>query len=310
MSEKIIWLTGSRGFIGKPLVSKLKNTYAKVICITNQKLDEKPSPEKNDLVYLDYSKSMDIKAQIEKLGAPENFIHLGWGEMTDPGSKVHLEENVNEGKALIKSAFEYGVGKFIFIGSMNEYGGRVGALSENMEPQGRVTNYARGKTIVAKYGFEIAEKYNKTFIHLRPFYVYGPGQRSGSLINEVYGSFKKEKTPSMGPCDQFRDYVHVQDVVKGILLSSKLTGSTTLNLGSGRYVQVNEFVSMFWDYLGGDRNKLKFGSRSIRLGEPDQPKSFADLTHLKQITGWVPELSLQDGVRLTIEKLDEMHLPD
>ena len=114
----------------------------------------------------------------------------------------------------------------------------------------------------------------------------------------------------MGPCDQFRDYVHVQDVVKGILLSSKLTGSTTLNLGSGRYVQVNEFVSMFWDYLGGDRNKLKFGSRSIRLGEPDQPKSFADLTHLKQITGWVPELSLQDGVRLTIEKLDEMHLPD
>ena len=129
----------------------------------------------------------------------------------------------------------------------------------------------------------------------------------GAMLSSV---LKKEKTPSMGPCDQFRDYVHVQDVVKGILLSSKLTGSTTLNLGSGRYVQVNEFVSMFWDYLGGDRNKLKFGSRSIRLGEPDQPKSFADLTHLKQITGWVPELSLQDGVRLTIEKLDEMRLPD
>jgi nucleoside-diphosphate-sugar epimerase len=310
MIEEIVWLTGSRGFIGKPLVSELKNTFAKVICFTNQSLGENLSAEKNGCVYLDYSKPEYIKAQIEKTGTPDIFIHLGWGGMTDPTSKVHLEENVNEGKALVNKAFECGVGKFIFIGSMNEYGGRVGALSENMEPQGRVTNYAQGKTIVARYGFDLARKLNKTFIHLRPFYVYGSGQRRGSLINEVYNSFKNERVPSIGPCNQFRDYVHVLDVVKGILLSTNLNDSTTLNLGSGMYVEVKEFVSIFWDCLGGDRNKLKFGSLPVRSGEPDQPRSYADLKHLKESTGWTPERSLQDGIRLTVEKLDEIPLLD
>ena len=63
---------------------------------------------------------------------------------------------------------------------------------------------------------------------------------------------------------------------------------------------------MFWDCLGGDKKKLKFGSRSIRSGEPEQPKSFADLTRLKEVTGWIPDLSLEDGIKLMIEKLNEM----
>ena len=205
----------------------------------------------------------------------------------------------------INTVFECGVEKFLFIGSMNEYGGRTGALSETMKPEGRLTNYAKGKIKVAEYGLQRAKELNKIFIHVRPFYVFGPGQRSGSLINDVYHSFRNGYSPAIGPCEQYRDYIHVFDVVKGILLASKLADSITVNLGSGKYIQVREFVSMFWNCLGGDKNKLKFGSRSMRPGEPEQPKSFADLTRLKEVTGWSPDLSLEDGIKITIEKLDE-----
>ena len=105
------------------------------------------------------------------------------------------------------------------------------------------------------------------------------------------------------------EYSLFNDVAEGVLRITAINESATLNLGSGRYIKVKEFVAKFWDCLGGDMNKLKFGSRPMRAGEPEQPRSFADLTRLKELTGWVPENSLEDGVRLTIKKLDEMPLP-
>ena len=306
MDKKIVWLTGSRGFIGRPLVVALKKAFSRVICFTNRQLDESLPEQENECLYMDYSNPSEIRARVNELGAPEIFIHLGWGRMADPGSNVHLEGNVEDGKNLLDTVFELGVEKFVFIGSMNEYGGRTGALSEDMEAEGRLTNYAKGKIKVTEYGFQRAKELNKVFIHVRPFYVFGPGQKKGSLINEIYSSFKNGDSPVIGPCDQYRDYIHVFDVAEGILLATKLKDSTTINLGSGKYIQVKEFVAKLWNCLGGDMNRLKFGVLPMRAGEPEQPKSYADLTHLKNLTGWTPDRSLDDGVKLTIAKLDEV----
>ena len=66
MYEKVVWLTGSRGFIGRPLVSALKKSFSRVICFTNRRLDESLPRQENDCLYMDYSNSADIKAQVEK----------------------------------------------------------------------------------------------------------------------------------------------------------------------------------------------------------------------------------------------------
>ena len=41
----------------------------------------------------------------------------------------------------------------------------------------------------------------------------------------------------------------------------------------------------------------------MRKGEPEQPYAFANLDRLKKLTGWAPSLSVEEGVRLTIEGL-------
>ena len=81
---------------------------------------------------MDFSSELDIKKQIDKFGCPDIFIHLGWGAMERPMSELHLTNNVNEGKLLIETFYSSGLEKFVFIGSMNEYGSRIGSLSENM----------------------------------------------------------------------------------------------------------------------------------------------------------------------------------
>ena len=138
MISKSIWLTGSRGFIGKHLVDGLKKNNLDYKCYSNNPdLKNKVTETKGNILYMNFSSKADINKYIEKFGCPDTFIHLGWGDMTSSMSSLHLSGNVLEGKNLIETFFRSGLDKFIFIGSMNEYGSLVGPLSEDMKPKGR-----------------------------------------------------------------------------------------------------------------------------------------------------------------------------
>lgn len=306
--HQTIWLTGSGGFIGSPLVRALKETGADVRCFTNRPIAAAEGRESaHDCIRLDYLNEADIKGQIDRRGLPDVFIHMGWGAMADPESPFHLEKNVQAGKILIRTLFESGLSKFVFMGSMNEYGGRIGSLVETMKPEGRLTSYAKGKIQVAEFGFEAARRLKRTFIHIRSFYVFGAGQRRGSLINDLYQSHGQGQTPALGPCDYYRDYIYVADVVEGILKISGIDESTTVNLGSGNVIKLKDFVTLFWGALGGSKDTLRFGFRPRCPGEPEQPRSYADLTRLKELTNWVPSRSIEDGIDLTIRALKQLH---
>lgn len=307
MRGKKIWVTGSHGFIGSHLICALKEDCEEVQCFTHCSGGESRPSREDACMPMDYSNKSDIKRKVDLWGLPDLFIHIGWGAMTDPEAALHLEENVVTGKALVGTLFESGLKKFVFLGTMNEYGARVGLLSENMKPEGRLTNYARGKAQVAEFGFQMAKHHRSTFIHIRSFYVFGPGQRSGSLINSLYCSYKQGQALALGPCDYYRDYIYVADVVEGIRRISNIDRSTTVNLGSGNVIKLKDFVTLFWETLGGNKDTLKFGSYPMRPGEPDQPRSYADLTRLKELTDWAPSRPIEEGIALTIKELNEPH---
>jgi nucleoside-diphosphate-sugar epimerase len=224
--------------------------------------------------------------------------------MTDPGSSEHLERNVSVSQTLIDTLFESGLSTFIFIGSINEYGSRSGCLTEDLPPEGRLTNYARGKAIVTSYGLEQSSRYGKTFISARLSYTYGPGQRSGSLLNKLYRCYHERVAPNLGPCEHFRDYIYVGEVAEGIKRLCGIQTSAIVNLGSGRCIQVKDLVQRFWVELGGLPDQLHFGASPMREGEPDQPYSYVSLEKLQELACWSPVLTIDEGVRLTIQSLD------
>lgn len=302
MSRRV-WLTGSRGFVGRAVAAAFRQSGNQLWSCTNQVVPDLSDASENSFVQINYLDPDDIKAKVRQFGLPDLFIHSGWAAMDKPESPLHFEENVQAGQILINTLFSLGLKFFLFVGSMNEYGARTGALSESMEPEGRLTNYAKAKREVAAIGFEAAKAFGKTFLHARTFYVYGAGQRPGSLINDLYQASLTGKDINLSPCVHFRDYIHVSEVAEGLRRISALEESATVNLGSGTVVQVKDFVLMLWKMLGGDSDKLKFGARQIGWDEPEQPKSYADLTRLKQLTGWMPSLALSQGIARTVEDL-------
>lgn len=306
-SRKNIWISGSRGFIGTHLVSELQKYYHLQRISNTKQQDNIFHSCNNRPTYIDFQNGKSINRAIEDLGLPDIFIHLGWGDMTNPHSGMHLDTNVKQSKNLIKVLYEAGLEKFVFLGSMNEYGEQIGSLDEKMKSNGEITNYAKGKIEVASFGFEKAKETNRKFIHIRLFYTYGPMQKKKSLIQDLYQSYKNNTTVSLGPCEHYRDYIYISDVIKGIRLLCDIDESTTINLGSGSAIKLKKFINIFWQTLGGKSEMLHFGEKTI-VKEQAQLNCFASLDRLQRLTGgWKPTISIKEGIIQTIKEMDKMY---
>jgi len=298
MNKKKLWMSGSSGFIGKQLKYHLQSTYD-ITCISHATKFSQSQNSKN-LYKLNFLKCVDIEKLILKIGKPDIFIHLGWGDMQNNSSLIHLHENIESSKNLINCFFKNNIKKFIFIGSYEEYGDKNRILYENTLQQGKLSNYGKGKEIVANYGLNKSKKSISNFLHIRLSHTYGPGQRKSSLINYLYNSAMNHEPIFLNPRNDFRDLIHITEVVTGIELLIKQNKSITVNLGSGEMYLLKDYILEFWSQMDQKINDIHFekchDTSTKIVGK-------LDLTFLYELTKWNPSLSLEDGIKLTINEL-------
>lgn len=293
-------MTGAGGFIGGHTAAALKRVCAKLLCFTNNAA----SADGHSRLYLDFADEQAVLQAIKTHGLPDAFAHLGWAAMTDPGSDEHMGANVAMSSNLISTLFREGLSKFVFLGSANEYGARAGALTEDMSPEGRMTKYAEAKVAVTSIGLAKAKEFNRVFVNVRPFYVYGPGQRGGSLPCKLYRCYLTKTRAELGPCEHYRDYVYVGEVAEGVRrAATQISESGVVNVGTGHVVTVRQFVETMWKRLGCPPENLVFGANPMRAGEPEQPYAYADTSRIRRLTGWAPSISLEEGIRLLVNGL-------
>jgi len=297
MKTQTIWLSGSRGFIGKYLKKKLLNSNHNLVCISNQK-----NNFEDDVQFINFSSRKSIREFVDKNGCPDIFFHLGWGNVYDPHS-VLQQENYIEGVNLIDVLFESGTKKIIHTGSSSEYSGFEGKLSEDLKIINYENNYIKEKLNLCNYGIGKSKEVDKIFINVRVFYAYGSGQRSSSLINLLYDSFLKQLNVNLTAGEHFRDYIYVSDVADGLISIMKINSSEIINLGSGEVIKVKDYILKFWEILGGDRKLLSFGAIKSIPSQPTQPWSFADMDKLTKLTNWHPSIDLTSGINKTIFNL-------
>jgi nucleoside-diphosphate-sugar epimerase len=295
MSE-IVWLSGARGFVGENVRRSFLDAGSTVKCLSNSVSDDE------NIIQVDYSIRDQIRKVFEKHDVPETFIHLGWGNVYQPHHESHITSNLEESINLIDELYSCGLKRFLSIGSSSEYGDKTGLLQETYSATEGVNNYVLGKQMLAKHGLKAAEKLNRIFVHVRLFYTYGVGQKHNSLLNQLFKTSVQGGTMNLSPCVHYRDYLHIAEAAEGIRKIAGVNQSGTINLGSGSVIQLKEFVQLLWKELGADPDLLIFGSHDVPISEQSQPRSFADLSTLKNRTLWSPSLSIEEGIKMTVEQ--------
>jgi nucleoside-diphosphate-sugar epimerase len=166
------------------------------------------------------------------------------------------------------------------------------------------TPFVDAKHRIRLAGERLAETGRAHFTWVRPFFVYGPGQRPDALVPMVIASVNAGEPLMLRTPDAAHDFVFVDDVATALVSLAEQSPAIcgVFNVGSGRATRVRDMARMVAEVAGADAGLDGQGVQ----GEPASGQgSWADLTRIRAATDWMPEFDLQRGVRRTMATMND-----
>ncbi len=294
--EKKVFLTGATGGIGSHVSRSLLAAGFKVAALARPESTEKLTPGltpiEGSLTDVEgFSKSfLDFQ--------PDILLHLGWigvdkTSKSDPSQIQNLKATVD----LLTLCSQAKTQTFLGMGSEAEYGPHHKKIDESAAtlPQ---TNYAIAKLAAGLTAHKICKDHNMDFVWLRLFSSYGPGDRSGSLMSLLIKTLMDKKPMPLSGCEQVWDYVHVKDIARLITQIAKdPKEGGFFNLGGGHAQPIKNVILQIAELMD-PKADLRFGE--IPYGKNQNMHLEADISKLKAVYGWEPQVSLEDGLKETI----------
>lgn len=286
-----IFITGGTGFIGRYVVGKLvKEKHELLILTRNPKSYRK---NRINLLIGDISKTGLIRKKI-KAFKPDYAVHLAWESLPKYDYLTSIK-NLKNSIDMVSLLAEYGCKKIFCAGSCFEYGGQAGSVEEE-SPLRPFNSFSAAKKALHLIGDEIARERGVALIWGRIFFAYGLGQREQSLVPYLIKCAKHGKNPQLKTPYSRNDFIYVEDVADAIAMALKKCSKTnTYNIGSGYPTSVSDIAKVIFENFG---IKLDMGNGSDYKPESD---FWANISKIKQETGWEPKFNIEKGLRKTIE---------
>ena len=295
-------ITGASGFLGRPLAEKLSMLGVEVLAIARS---IPKNISKNKIHWLKADLFMPESYQSEvKLFSPEVVIHLAWQDIPNfslEKSKVNLHQSLDfiNFIASIKSCK-----KILFSGSCWEYDNASGVCIETKKVEGSKNHFTWAKNSLRKKAELLCKQKSLSFVWFRIFYIYGPGQRLGSLLPTIFINLKEGKLPQIHSPFNSNDYIFIDDVVDAFTIAS--TGSLpsgVYNLGSGvstTAIQICRYAEKIALNSSNLSNKLQSNSSPSSSDED----FWAEMTLTTKNLKWKPKTDLIRGIELTWRSLN------
>lgn len=151
----------------------------------------------------------------------------------------------------------------------------------------------------------LAESYYKSFelpvTIARPFNTYGPRQSARAVIPTILNQlFHGTNQLRLGALHPTRDFNFVEDTVSGFLALAKAeaTIGRVINIGSGREISVADLVDTLCK-VTGKVVEIMCEEERLRPVKSEVDRLLCDASLAKELTGWEPKYSLEDGLNRT-----------
>jgi UDP-glucose 4-epimerase len=212
--------------------------------------------------------------------------------------------NVGGTVALMEAMRDVGVRRVVLASSGAVYGD-LGEqpLSEAVTPNPR-SPYAVSKLAAEFYVRTIGGLWGIETVSLRIFNAYGPGQHLPASHPPVVPNFLRQALRSgtlvvHGDGTQTRDYVYVDDVVSAMVAAATApeTDGLVINVGSGVETSVRDLVKLVLEVTAGTPEVL-YNSQ----GSGGVSRMAADAALSRRKLNFNPSISLEDGLRLTLQR--------
>ena len=311
-----ILITGATSFIGKVLAQELINRGYEVYGTFRP-----DSPRKEGLPagLHPVECSLNEPEKLLDAGIPKITvcIALAWGETTREGrmDRDAQEHNVACTLKVMETVKQLGCERFIFAGSQAEYGVTMERVSAGECPKEKITEmtparpiseYGKCKLQVLKEGRKLAASLGMTYIHMRIFSTYGPGDTPTSLVSVCMKAFTAGEPVTLSPCRQMWNYLYVRDCAAAIaglaecpfiLSPEDEECEHVVNVASEVSMQLSAYVRLIHETIGTGTYTHEEKSAPAE----GTPWLDADITKLKAYTGFTERIEFTEGIKLLAE---------
>ena len=224
----MILIFGGEGFIGKNTIKFIEELELDYESVSREKCDL--SKENEVKKYLLNFKSLDL-----------DIIFAASVVRKKDNSEASQRENISIVKSFIKSIDGLRINSLIFLSSIDVYLLEGKKISET-SPLCKTSPYGISKIYSENL---LKDKFKKNLTILRLPGIYGAGDANGSTIQSFVSDIQNNipiKLNNNG--DDLRDYLHVDDVAKAILMFLKRPSPGTFNLATGKSFTIKNIVNI------------------------------------------------------------------
>ena len=303
MQNQRVLVTGGAGFIGSELVRQLARRGFRVRVVDNLVNGQRENldgvlGESVELIVADVRDAKSMAPLVRDADIVFHLACLGVRHSIHSPMENH-EVNATATLGLLNAARSAGVKRFVYVSSSEVYGtARTVPMTEE-HPTLPMTVYGASKLAGEAYTRAFWETHRFPTVVVRPFNAYGPRSHhegdSGEVIPKfLLRSLAKRPLVIFGDGSQTRDFTYVGDTARGILLAGTTEAAVgkTINLGSGMEIRVDELAKKVAAATG-------YPDAEVVLDQPrpgDVLRLYADSSRARDLLGFMPEVSLDEGL--------------
>jgi dTDP-glucose 4,6-dehydratase len=299
-------VTGGAGFLGSHLCDALIARGDSAVCVDNLSTGRPANVahlmdsagfafvEADVSAALDVPGPVDAVAHLASPASPPEYLRLPL-ETLAVGSRG--TENA------LRLAQQHGA-RFVLASTSEVYGDpAVHPQSEdywgNVNPVGPRSVYDEAKRFAEALtrAFQNTNGVNSGIIRI--FNTYGPrmSARDGRIVtNFIAQALNGDPLTIYGDGSQTRSFCYVDDLIRGIVAMIDSAESGPVNLGNAEEFTVAEFAQLVLRLTGSDSPV-----EHLPLPVDDPTRRCPVITRASQVLGWQPQVTVEDGVRRTIE---------
>jgi GDP-L-fucose synthase len=299
-----ILVAGGSGLVGSAIVRELKRVNKKVIGISSK-----------DVNLLDRAKTFSYISDLKPYAIIDAAAKVGGVGSNNSYPVEFLSQNLQIQSNLMDAAHEAKVEKFVFLGSSCIYPRNCAQpIKEDYLLTGELEQTNSAYAVAKIAGIELIKSYRKEYgyswISVMPTNLYGPNDNfdleNSHVLPALIRKFVEAKQNKLaevglwGSGTPFRDFLHVDDLAKAILVClEKYNDAQQINIGSGGEISIKDLAVKIAN-LTGFTGKIVWDTN-----RPDgTPRKVLDSTKINKL-GWKPSITLDQGIASTVEWYQE-----